>query len=37
MTPPRAAAPPLSTNVISLMRWTRTPDRRAASALLPLA
>jgi hypothetical protein len=37
MTPPRAAAPPLITNVVSLMSWTRAPDRRVASALLPLA
>ena len=37
MTPPRAAAPPLITNVTSLIVCTRTPASLAASALLPAA
>ena len=37
MTPPRPAAPPVKVKVTTLIRFTRTPARRAASALPPEA
>ena len=37
MAPPSPAAPPLRVKVTTLIRFTRTPARRAASALPPEA